>query len=154
MNLPWPLGGFLDGFAVGDLRLADVGFHLELALHAVDEDVEVQLAHALEDGLTGLLVGVDAEGGVFLGQALEGVAHLFLVGLGLGLDGDGDDGLGEGDGFENDGVSRSVRVLPVVVFLRPTARRFRRRALLGLLRGSWRASARGGRCAPSRRWRR
>ena len=31
-------------------------FHLdlELPLHAVDEDVEVQLAHALDDGLAGL----------------------------------------------------------------------------------------------------
>ena len=35
-----------DGFAVGHLRLADVGFDLELAPHAVDDDFEVQLAHA------------------------------------------------------------------------------------------------------------
>ena len=35
-----------DGFAVGHLRLADVRFHLELAPHAVDDDFEVQLAHA------------------------------------------------------------------------------------------------------------
>ena len=35
-----------DGFAVSHLRLADVGFDLELAPHAVDDDFEVQLAHA------------------------------------------------------------------------------------------------------------
>ena len=44
---------------VGDLRLADVGLDLELALHAVDEDVEVELAHAADDGLAGL-AGPDA----------------------------------------------------------------------------------------------
>ena len=45
-----------NGFAVRDLRLADVGFHLELAPHAVDDDLEVQLAHAADDGLRGFLV--------------------------------------------------------------------------------------------------
>ena len=35
-----------DRLAVGDLRLADVGGDRELAHHAVDEHVEVQLAHA------------------------------------------------------------------------------------------------------------
>src|SRR6478735_6385257 len=35
-----------DGLAVGDLRLADVGLDVELAAHAVDQDVEVELAHA------------------------------------------------------------------------------------------------------------
>ena len=47
-----------DGLPVGDLRLADVGLDLELATHAVDEDVEVELAHAADDGLAGLLVQV------------------------------------------------------------------------------------------------
>ena len=59
-----------DGLAVGDLRLADVRLDLELALHAVDDDLEVQLAHAGDDGLPRLLVGADAERGVFLGEAL------------------------------------------------------------------------------------
>src|SRR5690606_41195598 len=34
-----------DGLPVGDLRLADVRLDLELAAHAVDEHVEVELAH-------------------------------------------------------------------------------------------------------------
>src|SRR5207302_8123625 len=46
-----------DGLAVGNLRLADVGDDVELAHHSVDENVEVQLAHAGDDGLTGLVVG-------------------------------------------------------------------------------------------------
>src|SRR5690606_8020930 len=40
-----------NGLAVGDLRLADVRLDVELALHAVDDDLEVQLAHAGDDGL-------------------------------------------------------------------------------------------------------
>ena len=68
---PVALGRAADGLAVGDLRLADVGRDLELADHAVDEHVEVQLAHAGDQRLAGLLVGLDAEGRVLLGEALE-----------------------------------------------------------------------------------
>ena len=45
------LDGLADRFAIRDLRLADVGFDAELALHAVDDDFQVQLAHAGDDGL-------------------------------------------------------------------------------------------------------
>ena len=38
--------GLVIGLAVGDLRLADGRLDGELALHAVDEDLEVELAHA------------------------------------------------------------------------------------------------------------
>src|SRR3546814_8232916 len=38
-----------DGLAVRHLRLADGGVDLELAQHAVDDDLEVQLAHAGDD---------------------------------------------------------------------------------------------------------
>src|SRR3546814_10313506 len=46
-----------DGLAVRHLRLADGGVDLELAQHAVDDDLEVQLAHAGDDGLARVLVG-------------------------------------------------------------------------------------------------
>ena len=91
-----------DRLAVRDLRLADVGFDLELAQHAVDEHFEVQLAHAADDRLAGLFVGVDLERGVFLGQRLQRLAHLVLVGLGLGLDRDVDDRLREVERLEDD----------------------------------------------------
>jgi hypothetical protein len=39
--------------------------HLVLALHALDVDVEVQLAHAADDGLAALCVVAHAERGVF-----------------------------------------------------------------------------------------
>ena len=70
MNLPSDSTGFLIGLAVRHLRLADVGFDAELALHAVDDDLQVQLAHAGNDGLARLFVGVHAERRVFLRQAI------------------------------------------------------------------------------------
>ena len=100
------LGGAADRLPVGDARPADVGRDLELADHAIHEDVEVQLAHAGDAGLAALLVRVDAEGGVLLGQALQGESQLVLVGLGLGLDGDFDDRLREDDRLEDDRVVR------------------------------------------------
>src|SRR3546814_21144803 len=45
------IDGLRERFAVRHLRRADVRFDLELALHAIDEDVEVKLAHALADRL-------------------------------------------------------------------------------------------------------
>ena len=53
-----------DGFAVGHLRLAHVGVHPELPQHPVHQNLEVKLAHAADDRLAGLLVGVDLECGV------------------------------------------------------------------------------------------
>ena len=84
-----------DRLAVRHLGLADGGVDLEFAQHAVDDDLEVELAHPRDDRLAGLLVGANAEGGVLLGELLEGDAHLVLLGLGLGLDGDRDDRLRE-----------------------------------------------------------
>ena len=91
-----------DGLAVGHLRLADVGLDLELALHPVHEDVQVQLAHAADDGLAGLLVQVHLEGGVLFGELLDRGAQLLLVALGLGLDGDLDDRVRERHRLEHD----------------------------------------------------
>src|SRR5512142_1451596 len=100
--LAFGLGVLGDGLAVRDLRPAHVAFHLVLALHAVDDDVEVKLAHAGNDELVGLFVGPDAERRVLFGQFLERDAHLLLVRLGLRLDGERDDRFGEGDVLEHD----------------------------------------------------
>ena len=57
-----------------------------------------------DDGLAGLVVGVDLEGRVLLGELGQAHGHLVLLGLGLGLDGDGDDRGRELDGLEDDRV--------------------------------------------------
>ena len=95
MKRPSTRLGERDRLLVGDLGPADVGIDAELAQHAVDDDLEVQLAHAGDNRLAGLLVVADAEGRVFFGQAVQGLAHPVLVVLRLRFDGDGDDRLGE-----------------------------------------------------------
>src|SRR5690554_3911355 len=74
-----------NGFAVSNLRLAYVRFYLELALETVNDDVEVQLAHTGNNGLTRLFVRMNTERRVFLCQTLQRQAHFLLVSLGLGL---------------------------------------------------------------------
>ncbi len=72
--------------AIRHLRLADVGLDLVLAHHAVDDDFQMQLAHAADDRLAAIWVGVNLERRVFLRQSRQRHAHLFLIGLGLRLD--------------------------------------------------------------------
>src|SRR6478735_2259199 len=95
-----------DGLAVGHLRLADGRLDAELALHAVDQDLEVQLAHAGDDRLAGLFVGLDREGRVLIGEALDRGAQLLLVALRLGLDRDLDHRGRERHRLEHDLVVR------------------------------------------------
>src|SRR5690554_1943644 len=94
----------LEALAVGDLRRAHVALDLELALQAVDDDLEVELAHSGDDGLTGLFVGMRAEGGILCRKPREGLTELLLVGLRLRLDRDRDDGLGELHALKDDGI--------------------------------------------------
>ena len=56
-----------DRFFVGNLRFTDIGFDVEFALHAVVQDLEVQLAHSGNDGLSCFFIGGDTECGIFLG---------------------------------------------------------------------------------------
>ena len=93
-----------DRFAIGDLRLADVRLNVELAHHAVDDDLQVQLTHTADDHLIGLHVRVHLEGWVFLHQLGERNAHLFLIGFGLRLDGHGDDRLGKAHRLQDDRI--------------------------------------------------
>ena len=75
-----------DGFAISDLRLARVRVDLELAEHAVANDFQMQLAHAGDDRLAGVFVGVRHGRSDLLPQPLQRDAHLFLVQLRLRLD--------------------------------------------------------------------
>jgi hypothetical protein len=62
--------------------------HLELSAQAIDNDVEVEFPHALNDSLVSLLVAREVEGGVLLRELNQAVAHLLQVALALGLDRD------------------------------------------------------------------
>ena len=62
----------------------------------------MKLAHARDDDLPRVLVGVRLEGGVLLLKFQDGGVHALLASLGLGLDGDLDDGLGEDHVFQHD----------------------------------------------------
>ena len=95
-----------DGLPVGHLGLADVRLDVELAAHPVHQDVQVQLAHAGDDRLTGLLVVADAEGRVLLGEALDRGTELLLVGLALRLDRHRDDRLRERHRLQDHRVRR------------------------------------------------
>ena len=89
------LGNTRDGLAIGHLRRADIGLDLELALHAVDDDLEMELAHPLDDGLAAFMIDRNPERGILGRESRQGLAHFFLVALGLGLDRDLDDRIGK-----------------------------------------------------------
>ena len=90
--------------AIGDLRRADVGIDLIGALKNIDLDVEMQFAHALQNGLAGFLIRRDAEGRILGGELRQRNAKLLLIGLRLRLDGDLDDRLGKFHPLENHGL--------------------------------------------------
>ena len=74
-------------------------------MQAINDDLQVKLAHARDNGLTGLLIGMHPEGWVFLSQTLQANRHLLLVGLGLRLDSDRHRWLNEANPLKLDGVS-------------------------------------------------
>jgi hypothetical protein len=74
------------GLAVHDLRLAGARLHAVLALHAVDDDLEVELAHAADQRLPGVGIFTDAERGILLAHLAQGEVEPFLGGGVLGLD--------------------------------------------------------------------
>ena len=113
-----------DRLAVGDLRAADVRVDVELAHQAVDDDLEVELAHPGDQRLAGLLVGAHAEGRILLGQALQARAELVLVALRLRLDRDRDHRVRERHRLEHD--RRGVDGERVARGRSPSGRRRRR----------------------------
>src|SRR5262249_42908235 len=88
-ELPGPasllLVGIVDGdrladlLAIGHLRRADIGVDLVGPFEDVDLNIEVQLAHAFENGLPRFLVGGDAERGVLGYELGEGNAEFLLI---------------------------------------------------------------------------
>src|SRR5690606_25034055 len=101
-KLALALGAAVNGLAIGDLRLADGGLDLEFALHAINDDLKMKLAHAGQDSLAGVFVGLDLQGGALGDKTLKCVAHLLLVSLGIGLDRHRDNRLRERGWLEAD----------------------------------------------------
>ncbi len=60
------LDSLCDGLAIRHLRLADCRIDVELTLHTVDKNFQVQLTHSGNDRLCGFLIGAHAERGVFV----------------------------------------------------------------------------------------
>ena len=59
--------------ADGHLGCTGRALAVVLALHALDVNLEVELAHSADDGLARFVVGVHAEGGILLTKAAEGL---------------------------------------------------------------------------------
>ena len=90
------VGGFaaaLNGLAVGDLRELEADVDLGGGLEVLDGDVDVLFAHALQQGFVRLVVTLDVEGRVALGEALEALDDLVFVAALRGVERIGDDGL-------------------------------------------------------------
>lgn len=73
--------------AVADLWCSNISSYIEFPLHTVHNDVQMQLAHALNDSLVGFVVPGEVEGGVLLGQLIQRSSHLVIVCFALGLNG-------------------------------------------------------------------
>ncbi len=99
---PSPSAAALDRFLVGDLGLAQVGLDAEFPLQPVHQDLEMELAHALDEGLPRHGVLDDLHGGILQLEAAKGVGQLDMRGLGLGLDRCRKDRFREPDGLEDD----------------------------------------------------
>src|SRR3989344_1202615 len=77
-----------DSFTVSHLGRTDVSLNSKFTLHAVNNDFQMQLAHARDNGLAGFMIDLDPKCRVLFSQALQGDPHFFLVGFGLRLNGD------------------------------------------------------------------
>ncbi len=101
-----------DRLFVGDARLAHLGLNRELGDQAADDDIEVEFAHAGDHGLAGLRVDVHLEGGVFLGQFLQGLTDAVLVRPRPGLDRHRYHRIWEVDRFQQQGTAHRAEGVP------------------------------------------
>src|SRR3546814_760527 len=98
--------------SVGHLRRANIGLYLEFTAHAIDQDFQVKLTHALDDSLARFMVRGDAEAWILCSKTIERNAHLFLVGLRLGLHRHFNDWVGEFHAFQDDRRARRTQCIP------------------------------------------
>src|SRR3989344_2526972 len=89
-----------DCFTVSHLGCTNVSLNSKFTLHAINNDLQMQLTHTRDNGLAGFMINLDSKCRILFSQALQGNAHLFLVGFGLRLNGDTDRRLWEGNAFQ------------------------------------------------------
>src|SRR5665213_2377013 len=79
-------GAAADGLPVGDAGRGQYRVNPELALDALERDVEVDVAEAVHEHLSRRRIAVDGEGRVLLGEARQRRHDLVLVALAPGTD--------------------------------------------------------------------
>ena len=99
-----PFHGGCDGFAVGDLGAADLAADIEFPAQAVYDDLQMQFAHARDDGFAGLLVIGDKKGWILCRQRMQRGAEFLVVIAARRPDGDRNDRGGKLDRFQHNGV--------------------------------------------------
>ena len=62
-----------------NLRLANLSLNFEFALQAIDDNLQVQLPHALDDRLVRLLISAVAERWILSGQLVQGLTQLIRI---------------------------------------------------------------------------
>ena len=82
---PFGFEGAGQSLPVGDSRAAHVGYHVELPLHSIHQDFQMQLSHARHHRLAGFIVKTHLESGVFLGEFPESIGEPVLVRPGGGF---------------------------------------------------------------------
>ena len=88
-------------FLISNLRSTYVSFYMELTKQTVNDDLQMQLTHTGDDGLTGFLIGMSTESRIFFCQFCKSFTHLALTGFGLRLDSQLDNGLRELHGLKD-----------------------------------------------------
>src|SRR3989449_10466041 len=91
------LGAALDRLLVRDAWGQEVDVHVVLALHALDDHLDVEAANARDEELLGLGVVMVVDRRILLGNPRERVRDLVLVAARLGLDRERDGRLRERD---------------------------------------------------------
>ena len=88
-------------FFIGNLGRTHICLHLKLTQQTIHNDLQMQLAHAGDNGLACLRIGVGTESRILLRKLCKSLAHFALSSLCLGLDSQLDNGLGEFHGLKN-----------------------------------------------------
>src|SRR5207302_2151146 len=78
-ELAHPLRCFSNRLSISDLRTANVRVDAELSLQAIDDNLEMKLAHPADDCLACLLIGRNLETWIFSRQPLKPEAEFFLI---------------------------------------------------------------------------